>query len=250
MRCCPKLRPCTQRLNLLMILSTIDLDSSFTFYAEENCEIAPVCRSFSWISAFLFIPNPVSERLPVNLISCQMFLQLFLLSNTYFSSFLLPWPIFLKRAAAIKFNMSSYFFFNETKCLSLDISCFLCSTVNNIWIWDCHIIALFSLNKQTQGPKIFGIEVVETLFTTTSMPTMCPSFILSDLQVCADTNTSCVWPWWRRATSLCYNFHVLWCKFQNCEGLCPQGCLIVSPLQTPGEPTASIHSCYISELCP
>lgn len=122
MQCCPKLRPCTQRLNLLMISSTIDLDSSFTFYAEENCEIAPQFVEVFHESLPLFlIPNPVSDRLPVNLISCQMFLQL-----------LVALTQLLETCSCHQIQHELICFFNETKCLSLDISCFLCSTVNNI----------------------------------------------------------------------------------------------------------------------
>lgn len=168
MQCCLKLRPCTQRLNLLMILSTIDVDSSFTFYAEENLKLLH-----------------------------SLFLRVFLMSNT-FPAPCCPdpssWNVLLPSNSTW-----AYLFFNEIKYLSLDISCFLCSTVNDIsqdfWNWSCR-----------------------NLVYNTSMPTMCPSFILSDLQVCADTNTSCVWPRWRRATSLGYNFHVLWCKISELWG--------------------------------
>lgn len=59
----------------------IDYRCRFKLWKLWNC--STVCRSFSWISAFLFIPNPVSDRLPVDLISCQMFLRVFLMSNTF-----------------------------------------------------------------------------------------------------------------------------------------------------------------------
>lgn len=224
-----------------MILSTIDVNSSC-----ENCEIAPQFvevfhESLPFFLYLILLVTGYQSTWLVAKCSSECFL-----SVTLFQ-LLVALTHLLETCCCHQIQHELICFFNEIKYLSLDISCFLCSTVNHIWIWDCHINYFPHARTRSQD---FWNWSCRNLVYNTSMPTMCPSFILSDLQVCADTNTSCVWPRWRRATSLGYNFHVLWCKFQNCEGLCPHGCLILSPLQTPGEPTASIHSCYISELCP
>lgn len=217
MQCCPKLRPCTQRLNLLMILSTVDIDSSFTFYAVENLKLLH-----------------------------RLFLRVFLKSNT-FPAPCCPdpssWNVLLPSNSTW-----AYLFFNEIKYLSLDISCFLCSTV----IFEYEIVrsTIFLAHTHAHDPKIFGTEVVETLFTTPAcLPCVLPLF--SATFRCVQTQTQAVFDHDEGEPQSSVTISTSCdAKFQNCEGLCPDSCLILSPLQTPGKPTASIHSCYISELCP
>lgn len=204
-----------------MILSTIDVDSSFTFYAEENLKLLH-----------------------------SLFLRVFLMSNT-FPAPCCPdpssWNVLLPSNSTW-----AYLFFNEIKYLSLDISCFLCSTVNDIWIGDCQInyFPCTHAHAHTHNPKIFGTEVVETLFTTPAcLPCVLPLFSVTFR--CVQTQTQAVFDQDGGEPQASVTISTSCdAKFQNCEGLCPHGCLILSPLQTPGEPTASIHSCYISELCP
>lgn len=52
----------------------------------------------------VFIGSHVTDLLPIKLISCKMFPQLFLFSNIYFFS------LFLRYGAVLKFKMSSYFY--------------------------------------------------------------------------------------------------------------------------------------------
>lgn len=120
--------PCTQRLNLLMILSTIDVDSSFTFYAEENLKLLH-----------------------------SLFLRVFLMSNT-FPAPCCPdpssWNVLLPSNSTW-----AYLFFNEIKYLSLDISCFLCSTVNDIWIGDCQINYFPCAHTHTPPPRFLELKL-------------------------------------------------------------------------------------------
>ena len=60
------------------------------------------------LSGVLYILNHFTDQLPINLISCNIFLQLFLFNVTYFSSFYFAILAFLKRVAVIKIKRSSF----------------------------------------------------------------------------------------------------------------------------------------------
>jgi len=101
-------------LNLLMILCTLD-DGIFNLYNFTLSNIiqkfveAFFCRLLNPSSLLrdsaskgaLYMFDDVTDPLPVNLISCNMFLPLFLLSTTFISSLLLP-----SRVASIKIKMN------------------------------------------------------------------------------------------------------------------------------------------------
>ena len=66
-----------------------------------------------------FIPNHVTDLFPVNLINCNMFLQLFLFRTTYFSSLYFPCSnLFLRNAAAIKIDLV---YQKPVECLTFSI---------------------------------------------------------------------------------------------------------------------------------
>ncbi len=129
-------------LNLWMILCTVDDDNSLQFFSEKLLsDIAPLffARSIGgnwWSSSHLdfWETLPLWEALlypimlPIDIISCKLVLQLFLICTFNFSGLLLlPVPTFLECVALMKSKMSQYLAFQNVSLSTFDmLSIFYC----------------------------------------------------------------------------------------------------------------------------
>ncbi len=136
-------------LNLWMILCTVD-DNNFKLFAIFLWETpfwycsTIFCRSIGGIGDSL--PILTSERhchserlflypimLPIDLISCKLVLQLFLICTFIFSGLLLlPVPTFLECVALMKSKMSQYLAWHFKMSHYQHLICYLYSIVNKI----------------------------------------------------------------------------------------------------------------------
>ena len=188
--------PCAQTLllNLLMILCTVYGSPPYTvhniikrfnvfaiLYWETffwNCftifrcslfqigEPLPIFKAlFPWIAPF--IPSHVTDLLPINLISCQIVLLLFLICINYFSSLLLPlfqffWDVLLQSKSKL-----SHIFREMVKCLSFNIwyvISVLMGITSGFMRFSNHcILFLYTVRVQAilQRPNLLGTGVVQ-----------------------------------------------------------------------------------------
>jgi len=88
-------------LKVFAILHWVNIILKFLYNFMAHFFVDSWISSHVYLSATLplFIPSHVTDLLPVNLIGCNMFVQLFLFSTTYFISVLLPlsqlWDVLL-----------------------------------------------------------------------------------------------------------------------------------------------------------
>ena len=114
------------------------------------------------LSSSLLVPNRVTDQLPVNLICWEMFLQLFLLKTTFFSSLLLP-PSPLFWVALLPSNSRWANIYNEiVKCLTF-----------NIWhlLWMKLVYGIFKSMHSASFAFLHSIYTVMEmgLYTTSSL---------------------------------------------------------------------------------
>lgn len=96
----------------------------------------------------LLPPSHVTALLPINYLSCKMFSWLFLVSTTYFASFLLPCPNFSEPCCCHPISKLPYFCFLKWYIFSVKtFDMFLFSIVNKIWIYEICILFLCRCNN-------------------------------------------------------------------------------------------------------
>lgn len=109
----------TQRYSILKLYHNLQ-NYNWVFCRLLNPFLSLLLRDFVSLDA-LFIPSDVNDLLPMNVISCKMFPQLFLFLTLTFPAFSCP------RLTSITFKLSWYFFSNVKRLMCKH----LCSVVQN-----------------------------------------------------------------------------------------------------------------------
>ncbi len=157
-------------LNLWMILCTVD-DDNFKLFAIFLWE------TLFWYCSTIFhcsiggigdpLPILTSERhchserlflypvmLPIDLISCKLVLQLFLICTFNFSGLLLlPVPTFLECVALMKSKMSQYLAWHFKMSHFQHLICYLYSIVNKKYVYEiCKLLHSFFIHNLYSVP--------------------------------------------------------------------------------------------------
>lgn len=87
------------------------------------------------VHLLLGIKRTSADLFPINLISRELFLELFLFSTTSFYSLLLPPSQLFETCYCHQSRNELIFFFRNSKRSQFKMSCFQCSVMTKIWAY-------------------------------------------------------------------------------------------------------------------
>ncbi len=160
--------------------------NSLQFFSEKLLsDIAPLFFAAALGELVILFPSWLlrghchSERLflypimlPIDLISCKLVLQLFLICTFNFSGLLLlPVPTFLECVALMKSKMSQYLAWHFKMSHFQHLICYLYSIVNKIYVYEiCKLLHSFFIHNLYSVPTFLesGLYFCSTLMKTDS----------------------------------------------------------------------------------